>query len=75
MEMAAQRSLAAATRLVRCVCLCAYAGIWNFCTIDQNTMHAFAFDLYDLDGDGTLSHEALLVRLRRLLPAADARER
>jgi serine/threonine-protein phosphatase 2B regulatory subunit len=34
-------------------------GIWNYLTFDKNTLIAFAFDMYDVDGSGVLEWEEL----------------
>lgn len=40
--------------------------LWFFCTCDKATLAAFAFDLYDTNGGGTLNSEEIIVMINDL---------
>ena len=45
-------------------------ALWNYCTLGKATLVIFAFDLYDLDGSGTINTEEMVMppRLPSFLP-------
>ena len=51
------------------------AAIWNYCSSTSDDLLKFAFDMYDLDGNGTLAPEECASLLRMIFAKEDLDDR
>mmetsp|Transcript_9710 Transcript_9710/g.19761 ORF Transcript_9710/g.19761 Transcript_9710/m.19761 type:complete len:162 (-) Transcript_9710:1131-1616(-) len=50
-----------------------FLSLWNFCTLTHETLVKFAFDLYDLDGSGSLTIDEVFEMVTLMHPSRDAK--
>jgi len=48
-----------------------FLSLWNFCTLTHETLVKFAFDLYDLDGSGSLTIDEIFEMVKMMHPSRD----